>query len=102
MMGVINLSYFVTGVTMFLPALILLLRTRFRGLPHILLATVLFMLALWFRQIDAVSTALPMGTHWLWHVCCGVGAWFLANYLYLIANQQVESKRDSVTVPNVT
>lgn len=86
----INLSYFVTGIMIFLPAFLLLLRTRYRGTKVIIAATGFFILSLIFRQIDTPFFALPMGTHWLWHTCCAIGAFFLAQYLYIIANLEMQ------------
>jgi hypothetical protein len=82
----INLSYFITGLMIFLPAFLLLLKTGYAGAKAISMATVFFILSLVFRQIDSPFFALPMGTHWLWHTCCAIGAFFLAHYLFIIAN----------------
>ncbi len=84
----INLSYFVTGVTMFVPAFLLLLKTNYKGVKIIITATIFFILSLVFRQIDTPFIWLPMGTHWLWHISCAIGAFFLAQYLYLVAKLQ--------------
>lgn len=81
----VNLSYLITGIMIFLPALALLVKTRFKGASAIVAAAVFFAISLLFRQIDAKFDFFPMGTHWLWHVCCATGAFFLAQYLYLIA-----------------
>lgn len=80
----INMAYLVNGTTLFLPALLLLAKTRFRGWNDIVLATLFFILALVFRKIDDRFEWMPMGTHWLWHICTSVGVFFLAEYLYLI------------------
>lgn len=86
----INLSYFITGIMIFLPAFLLLLRTQYKGTKAIITATVFFILSLIFRQIDTPFLILPMGTHWLWHSCCAIGAFFLADYLYIIANLNLQ------------
>lgn len=86
----INLSYFITGIMIFLPAFLLLLKTQYRGTKVIITATVFFILSLLFRQIDTPFFMLPMGTHWLWHTCCAIGAYFLAQYLYIIANLSMQ------------
>jgi hemolysin III len=82
----INISYTIIGVMMFLPALILLFKTAYRGLLVISMATLFFIISLIFRKIDAPFAFLPMGTHWLWHICCTIGVFFLAEYLYIINN----------------
>jgi hemolysin III len=86
----INLSYFITGIMIFLPAFLLLLKTRYTGTKVIIMATVFFILSLVFRQIDSPFFALPMGTHWLWHTSCAIGAFFLAQYLYIVANLEMQ------------
>jgi hemolysin III len=80
----VNLAYLINGITLFLPALMLLWKTKFRGWNDIVLATAFFILALVFRKIDDRFEWMVMGTHWLWHICTAVGVFFLADYLYLI------------------
>lgn len=86
----INISYFITGIMIFVPAFLLLLKTDYHGVKTVMAATFLFILSLMFRQIDTPFFFLPMGTHWLWHVSCAAGAYFLGQYLYMIANLQEE------------
>jgi hemolysin III len=86
----INLSYFVTGVMMFVPAFLLLLKTNYKGVLTIITATAFFIFSLIFRQIDTPFIYLPMGTHWLWHLSCAIGAFFLGRYLYMVAQLQTE------------
>lgn len=82
-----NISYFITGTLIFLPALILLFKTRFAGLSDFLLSLVCFSLSLLFRKIDTQSVSyLPMGTHWLWHLLGAAGSFFLSQYLYAVEN----------------
>lgn len=79
----INVSYFITGVSVGLPLIILLIKSRFDRWIQILLAIASFGLALTFRQIDQFPFAiLPMGTHFLWHSFSAVGAYFILDYLY--------------------
>jgi hypothetical protein len=41
--------------------------------------------ALVFRTIDKdVTAVLPMGTHFLWHVASGVGAYYMGLYMQAI------------------
>lgn len=81
----INLSYFITGTLIFLPVLLILIRTHWQHLLQIGGALFFFVLSLFFREIDAwEESLLPMGTHWLWHVSTGVGAFLLAEYLYFL------------------
>lgn len=82
----INISYFITGVMIFLPALLVLFRTRFFKVNYLLLAIVFFILALFFRYADDWETPLLyMGTHWVWHLCTAIGSLFLGLYIkYLV------------------
>lgn len=83
----INFSYFLRGVMMFLPAALLMRRVGLRLLKPFIYALLFFGLALCFRSLDfAFQTWLPMGSHWLWHVATAIGAHFLARFLYDFAN----------------
>ena len=82
----INISYFINGVNMFVPALILLRQTHNAHAKWLVYAILFFIAALMFRQVDLWRVdILPMGCHWLWHVFCGVGAFALSTYLVKIA-----------------
>lgn len=84
----INVSYLITGVSVGLPLIILLFKSRFENWGPIILAIVSFGLALTFRQIDQVPFhLLPMGTHFLWHAFSAVGAYFILEYLYKVTGQ---------------
>lgn len=83
----INSSYFITGVMIFTPALIFLIKTKFFQLNQLLWSGAFLILALFFRYADDFSPPLlPNGTHWLWHISTSIGAIFLANYLVKIKN----------------
>jgi len=89
----INASYFINGVNMFVPALILLRKTHNAHANWLVYAILLFMAALVFRQIDMWQVdVLPMGSHWLWHVFCGAGAFALSTYLVKIAENATDSQ----------
>ncbi|MCF8364689.1 MAG: ceramidase [Bacteroidales bacterium] len=78
----INTSYFLTGMMIFIPSIIFLLRTRFYEIKNLTFGATFLALALFFRYADDFSPPLlPNGTHWLWHVSTSVGAIFLAAYL---------------------
>ncbi len=100
-MALINAGYFLTGVLIFLPALILLRRTRLMAYGYIVGSTLLFVVALLFRRYDVPYTWMPMGTHWLWHVCGAAGTWLLGEYLYRVAylSDRPDRVADSVPLP---
>lgn len=86
----LNLSYFITGVTIFVPTLLILLATDFQQSQLILLAALLLGVSLLFRRLDTeLAHILPMGTHFLWHIFSAVGALFLAKYLYFLDRRRV-------------
>lgn len=81
----INASYAVTGTLLFIPTLLLLYQTRLAYSYYIFISLGCFVLALIFRRTDNIEQSLlPMGTHFLWHILTGVGAFFLAEYLYKV------------------
>jgi len=90
----VNLNYLITGSLIFLPVLIYLFRHSFRYALNIFVSVFFLILSLYFREIDQISvTSLPMGTHFLWHIFSGIGAYFLANYLYLIRHEELNNQR---------
>lgn len=86
----INISYFITGTFIFLPALVLAIRIKYYKIGKLLWAVLFFMLALFFRYADDLSEPLiPRGTHWLWHIFTTVGAYFLGSYLVWIRRKEI-------------
>ena len=82
----INVSYFLSGTMMFLPMVLLLWFTKWHNWLDAVLALTGFVLALFFRQIDAWHPPLtPIGTHFLWHVLAAWGSFHLARHLYRLA-----------------
>jgi hypothetical protein len=85
----INVSYAITGCGVFIPSLLLVLKTNMYKAMQLIFSLVLFCLALVFREIDAWDIhLLPMGTHFIWHTCCAAGAFFLAEYIYRISHYE--------------
>lgn len=79
----LNISYAITGTLLFLPIVLLLHKIRYRYVGLIGSSILLFVLALFFRELDAwKENTLPMGTHFIWHTLTGIGAFFLAEFLY--------------------
>jgi hemolysin III len=86
----INLSYTLTGLLIGLPLLIILIKTRFSRINDVILAILLFIGAIVFRGMDSQTiTFLPMGTHFLWHVFTGIGAYFILSYLYYFRTNEL-------------
>jgi hypothetical protein len=81
----INLSYFITGLMIFLPAVIFLFSTGFYQVKYLIFSVLFLITALIFRYADDLENQLfAAGTHWLWHVFTSAGAFSLAIYLIKI------------------
>jgi hypothetical protein len=78
----VNVGYFLRGTLFFLPLMVVLLRSKFRGALLVFGALAAFGAALGFRFADHLTTqVLPMGSHFLWHAATGVGGFLIAEYL---------------------
>jgi predicted membrane channel-forming protein YqfA (hemolysin III family) len=81
----INLAYFITGLMIFLPALIFLFQTRFFEVRLLILSVVFLIAALFFRYADDWEHQFfAAGMHWLWHIFTSAGAFTLSLYLIRI------------------
>lgn len=79
----INASYFLTGVLIFLPNIIFLIKNEWRHWHFAFFGLLAFAISLAFRQIDAWHPPLlPMGTHFLWHLFGALGCHFVAAYIF--------------------
>jgi hemolysin III len=79
----INFSYACLAALILLPAVIFLVKTRFRHGAWAALAAVFFAVALYFRYADP-QALLPMGTHWLWHTFGAAACWAVSEFLYCL------------------
>ncbi len=78
----INISYFLTGMYMFIPAWFLLKKTKFQGFGLLLISVFLFAIALFMRWYDDFPDQLfKAGTHWLWHIFSAAGTFFLGLFI---------------------
>ncbi len=90
----INVSYFITGSLIFFPVLLFLIKNEWRHAFPILLSVAFLSISLIFRRVDfSVAELIPMGSHFLWHIFSGFGAFYMAKYLYLIRQDEFEFKR---------
>ena len=88
----INISYFITGSLIFSPVLIYLYKNNWKYAFPILLSVFFLSMSLLFRRIDfTVAEFIPMGSHFLWHIFSGFGAFYMAKYLYLIRKDELEA-----------
>lgn len=94
----VNIGYFISGAMFFLPILIYLRQHQFRHTRDIFLSIAFLLLSLLFRELDqALSPLLPMGSHFLWHLFSGVGAYFLGNFLYKFRIEELENSTKDYT-----
>lgn len=88
----INVNYTLTVLIVATPLVILLIRNKGKDLLWLLSSGVSFALAIISRVIDREQDWLSIGTHWLWHVFCAVGAFCLAEYLYRYQKHKIITK----------
>lgn len=85
----VNLSYFIAGTAIFLPILLYARKQNFRHFRLFTLSVSCLIISLVLRESDHwFATYLPMGSHFLWHILSGVGAFYLAYYLFEIRNEE--------------
>ena len=94
--GGINASYTISGIAFLAPLFLILRKYDFKKSFNIIGGSICFILAIYFRQIDKQAVdIIPFGTHFLWHIFSGIGAFLLADYLYFLRNQELRpSKRE--------
>jgi len=86
----INIQYAMLAVSVIVPVVIVLVRTRFRHFELIRLSLIAFGFALLFRFLDPLRPPiLPMGTHWLWHLGGAGAVAFLAEYFYRLERDEI-------------
>ncbi len=79
----INISYFIVGTLMFVPAFFFAKKMHFKGIGFLLVSILFLAMALLFRFIDDYSeVSVSHGTHWLWHLFSAGGSYWLGLYLY--------------------
>lgn len=88
--GGINASYIISGIAFLAPLFLIMQKYKYKKVFSIIMGTVCFIAAIWFRQVDYDYVHIfPWGTHFLWHTFSGIGAYFLADYLYFIRTQEI-------------
>ncbi|MER3319617.1 MAG: hypothetical protein RIB79_15100 [Allomuricauda sp.] len=78
----ISLGYIITAATILVPLLWYLVKTNGRNVIYVVVAFLIFSVAIFFRSIDLHQNLLPMGTHWLWHLLGGIAVHFLIAYIF--------------------
>jgi len=87
-----NVNYIVMALTVLIPTLLMMKKSRYHEAKWVGIALLCFVLAITFRILDPLAF-LPMGTHFLWHVF-GAGACFsMFKYVYEIQELELGSIR---------
>ncbi len=87
----LNIGYFVRGNMIFLPMTIYTVKTGYTKFGQLFASVFFFILALVFRYVDEKYETISIGTHFLWHISCAIGAYYLGNYIYHTKNINVKS-----------
>ncbi|NJM94533.1 MAG: hypothetical protein HC842_07610, partial [Cytophagales bacterium] len=78
----INLGYLSAGIMFGLPLIFYSARLGWRGIAWVALGLALLILSLIFREVDPRGlVSWPQGTHFLWHIFSGLGAYFLSLFV---------------------
>lgn len=77
-----SVNYLLTAISLVGPIFWYLYLTNWKHVKLMVLACVIFLLAVFFRTLDNLMVILPMGTHWLWHLFGGISVFFLLFYIY--------------------
>jgi hemolysin III len=71
------------ALTVLAPSVCHCAQRQFRHLALLAGAAAAFTAAVFFREVDQQAPAwLPMGTHFLWHLCGAAAAGFMAEYVF--------------------
>jgi len=90
----INLSYALTGIAAGLPLVLFLVRSDFYRIWDVAASVICLSIALLFREADVRTLSfLPMGTHFLWHLFSGIGAYYLLSYLYHLKLSELQTNQ---------
>lgn len=90
--------YYVTPLLVLLAVAVLLLRRRARAATSYLVATGLFLAAYAARELDGpLCSAIPTGTHFLWHLLAAALAWVLIRSAILEAPPRAGRRMSNIT-----
>ncbi len=78
----ISTGYIITALTVIVPLIWYLFKTKFVHAQWVALAIIIFGIAIFFRSIDLKQSIFEMGTHWLWHFFGGVAVHCLIAYIF--------------------
>lgn len=86
----VNLNYAALAVSVILPIVMVLIRTRFRHAGWVAAGLTAFVIAWFFRLVDErAGPYLPMGTHWLWHLFGAISTALIIEYFYNVESEEL-------------
>ena len=79
-----SIGYLISALSILIPILGYLIKTKWRYAKSVLTAFVIFGFAVLFRVLDnrLDFEFFWMGTHWLWHIFGGTAVFFILQYIY--------------------
>ena len=79
-----SIGYVISALTILIPILGYLIKTKWRHARPAIIAFVVFGFAVLFRVLDKRLDFdfFWMGTHWLWHLFGGTAVFFILQYIY--------------------
>jgi hypothetical protein len=86
----INISYASMSAIVLFPVIWYLSKTGFKNVHLVLIALLLFCLALFFRWSDKFGW-LPIGTHFLWHLFGLIAVHSMLRFLFLSEEAEILS-----------
>lgn len=92
----VSFSYVIFSAIVLAPTYLYLRRTHFRQGGLVLTAILLFLGAFAFRVADSFHFAvqvLPMGTHWLWHLCSLGSTALLLTFFFRVTQSATDLAR---------
>lgn len=92
----INASYAIGGLAFLIPLVMLIRKTEYKFVKQIVIVVISFLLALYFRNADKdFVDIIPFGTHFLWHIFSGIGAFYLADFLYRFRLNELNQEKSA-------
>ena len=99
--GAFNVSYLISGLTLLVPVVMFLIKTRWQRWNLIVLAVTYIGLALVFRVLDRVVPvylpALTQGTHFLWHIFSAFAVFPLGKFLIHVQDYNFDEDTPSLS-----
>jgi predicted membrane channel-forming protein YqfA (hemolysin III family) len=81
-------AYANMGAAMIVPLVAVLIKDQFDEGKWAVFALLAYAVGLTFRVLDAAEPPItPVGTHFLWHLCCATGTFMLGQYIFKLTGK---------------